>query len=129
MILIDAIRGARSGHAILFLLTAYLEDRQFSGRLPAHLTALPLAGIRDVTLRLEKLAAAMEISIRLLDLSAIDAVAEAVRLFGAAVKRLAELSGDEIGGGSCVQRDGCCVRDAAESDGNRSVNCLYFNLS
>lgn len=95
MILTDAIRGARSEDAILFLLTAYLEARQFAGRLPANLTALPLAGAADVMLRMETLAAAMESSIRLLDLPAIDATAEAVGVFDAAVNRLAELTGDE----------------------------------
>lgn len=93
MILIDAIPKARSREAILFLLTAYLEDRQFAGRLPAHLTALPLAGAADVMSRMEKLVAAMETSIRRLDFSAVDAEAEAAGVFDAAVNRLAELSG------------------------------------
>ena len=87
----SAIRNAQSSYAVMFFLTTYLSNLQGRGELPPHLSALPLGGLHDVMARLDALVGELDNAFRGLDLQAIDAIAETVRVFDAAVHRLIEL--------------------------------------
>jgi hypothetical protein len=55
LIIIDAIRRARTEHVVYFLLSAWLETLQYTGRaraFPAGVTVLPVRDDRDVIHRL-----------------------------------------------------------------------------
>ena len=89
MMIDDAIHRARSEQGVYDLITAYLEALQFSGRLPACVTALPVASRRDIEWRLEELLTELEeASPRSPN---IDDILEAVNAFEATAKRLRHL--------------------------------------
>lgn len=90
-----AIRNAQSSHAVLFFLTTYLENQQDAAYFPPHVSELPLGGLHDVMGRLDALVGDLEKSIRDFDFQTVDAIAEAVRVFDAAVIRLIELKGKQ----------------------------------
>jgi hypothetical protein len=96
MMLTDAIREANSEHAVYFLLTGYVETLQFSKILPDRLVELPLEGLRDLRLRLERLVAHFETTIRLMDNAACDVIGEAIQVFDAALRRLNRLHGEQL---------------------------------
>ena len=93
--LTDAIRDANSEHAVYFLLTSYVESLQFSKILPDRLVELPLEGLRDLRLRLDRLVAHFETTIRLMDNAACDLIGEAIQVFDAALRRLNRLHGEQ----------------------------------
>ena len=55
MMVADVIRNAESEYVIYFLLAAYVEAADFAGKLPGHLTNLPITGLRDVETRFQRL--------------------------------------------------------------------------
>jgi hypothetical protein len=95
MLINDAIRSARSEHAIYFLLTAYLESLQFSRKLPEYVTAMPLAGLHDLEWRFEKLFVELESMFGEKDQKQLHDLVEAINVFEASVSRLCWLLTDQ----------------------------------
>lgn len=91
MMLHDAIRNAKSEHTIYFLLTAYLDTLQFARKLPGHLTELPIADLKDLQSRFEKLVAEFEAELRMPDSHKFFILMEAVGIFDLAAIQLCQL--------------------------------------
>jgi hypothetical protein len=91
MMIHDAIRKANSEHTVYFLLTAYLDTLQFSRQLPEHLTVLPIADLRDLESRFEKLVTEFETELRMPDSHKFFVLLEAVGIFDLAAVRVCQL--------------------------------------
>ena len=91
MMLHDAIRNATTQHTVYFLVTAYLDTLQFAKKLPEHLTVLPIADLKDLESRFEKLVAEFEGELRLPDSHKFSMLLEAVGIFDLAVVRVCQL--------------------------------------
>ena len=87
----DVIRDARSEHVVSFLLIAYIESLQFSNRLPSRVTYLPVNGVHDVSSRYQILLVELDSALRKLDDKTCALIAEALKVFGTALHRLALL--------------------------------------
>jgi hypothetical protein len=117
MMIDDAIHGTRSEQAVYDLITAYLETLQFSGRLPARVIALPIAGRRDIERRLEELLTELEEAPP--RSPKIEDILEAVNAFEATAKQLRHLLdhdpvADAVG-------DSCLHITARQSAAGRAV--------
>jgi hypothetical protein len=88
MTITDAIRHAESEHMVYFLLSAYIETLQFSAKLPARLTRLPLSGMRDIGVRFQQFVAVRDHASKRLDKRARMLIREAVDILAMALRQL-----------------------------------------
>ena len=97
MIICAAIRKTNSERTVCVLLTTYLRTLQSPKDLPEGVTALPLSpitGLKDIRVRLEKLAIESKRTNKPRDSSGFDVVGEAMIVFDVAVRRIAQISGE-----------------------------------
>ena len=88
MMICDVIRNAESESVIYFLLAAYIEATQFEGKLPGHLTKLPITGLQDVETRFQQLMMERDRASEQLPDKSCVVIEEALHIFDAALCRL-----------------------------------------
>lgn len=88
MMIVDAIHSASSGHAVYFLVTAYIESLHHyrtSHGIPEEVITLPVTGVDDLQARLDALRHNSNVSP-----DAVVPTSEVSRVLATAVERLAE---------------------------------------
>jgi hypothetical protein len=88
MSITEALMTAQSEYPIYFLLTAYVESALHGTALPARMLALPVRDAADVRARLDLLLAQLGRCAWTGDAASRPIVQDAVRVFGAASRRL-----------------------------------------
>ena len=87
MMILDAINGAPSKHAVYFLVTAYIESLHHFHRglgIPESVVRLPVTGVADLEERLERLHHNVDVP-----LEAVVPASEVSAVLSSAVNRLA----------------------------------------
>lgn len=91
MMILDVIQDADSEYVIFFLLAAYLEAALFAGKLPEYMKSLPIVGGGDVAMRYQRLMTELHEAAREADHTSCLEMQDALRVFDAALCRLAFL--------------------------------------
>ncbi len=137
MMITDVFPNAESEFVILFLLTAYIEATQFAGKIPEHLTNLPITGLEDVETRFQQLIMEYDKAFEKQHDKACVEIEEALRIFDAALCRLkflerekellaSNLSGDSVRTSSRKDRQIGNSKPAAHA-GSYSKNATKLN--
>ena len=99
MIIVDAIKSARTEHAVYFLVTAYLESLshfECSAGVPRPVLRLPISGSADLASRLDTLESTIDGP-----LEALVPISEVAGVLASAVSRIGSLTAASAHGRVC----------------------------